>query len=323
MNKFLEYFSWDVVLEKLINKAMNYNCNSQTEIDSMSWKAKSCKYTRTLAPIFYLDQDLIRVIKDIGKNYMKYEASTQILNFIKLPYDHLNLELTFAINLLDNENELPSQKNLHHIKLYLHAEIDSPDDTTHEIYNNDDPANTDTTLNGRKYLYFTEISLCSSPHEKIPGIITNSEIKGLFLDSYSDKSIEESCLLNITDIMNFNVNPFYSSQDILEILIGFIISLNTKQLYDTEVVPAKKSMYHNKGKPVYIKEHTYKKLTLSLKGRQHLEYIQERKSGTKNNSRLHLRRGHFKQRKTGLFWWNAHMAGKNSKFTVEKDYKVK
>ena len=36
--------------------------------------------------------------------------------------------------------------------------------------------------------------------------------------------------------------------------------------------------------------------------------------------RLHWRRGHFKARKTGLFWWSPHLAGRKELGMVEKDY---
>jgi hypothetical protein len=36
--------------------------------------------------------------------------------------------------------------------------------------------------------------------------------------------------------------------------------------------------------------------------------------------RLHWRRGHFKARKTGLFWWSPHLAGQKELGMVEKDY---
>jgi len=38
--------------------------------------------------------------------------------------------------------------------------------------------------------------------------------------------------------------------------------------------------------------------------------------------RLHWKRGHFKVRKTGIFWWNPHLAGRKELGFVEKDYSV-
>lgn len=40
-----------------------------------------------------------------------------------------------------------------------------------------------------------------------------------------------------------------------------------------------------------------------------------------DHNRLHWRRGHFKHRRTGIFWWNCHLAGKGEG-TVTKDYSV-
>lgn len=37
---------------------------------------------------------------------------------------------------------------------------------------------------------------------------------------------------------------------------------------------------------------------------------------------LHWRRGHFKQRKSGLYWWNPHLAGNSELGIKGKDYKV-
>lgn len=38
--------------------------------------------------------------------------------------------------------------------------------------------------------------------------------------------------------------------------------------------------------------------------------------------RLHFRRGHFKVRKTGVFWWNEHLAGRKELGTITAEYKA-
>lgn len=38
--------------------------------------------------------------------------------------------------------------------------------------------------------------------------------------------------------------------------------------------------------------------------------------------RLHVTRGHFKVRKTGIFWWNQHWRGDAKLGTVEKQYRA-
>ena len=39
-------------------------------------------------------------------------------------------------------------------------------------------------------------------------------------------------------------------------------------------------------------------------------------------NRIHLCRGHFKKRKTGLFWWQAHVRGQNTSGIIMKDYQL-
>ena len=34
-------------------------------------------------------------------------------------------------------------------------------------------------------------------------------------------------------------------------------------------------------------------------------------------------RGHFKERKTGIFWWEAHKRGEDNLGIIEKDYQIK
>ena len=45
-------------------------------------------------------------------------------------------------------------------------------------------------------------------------------------------------------------------------------------------------------------------------------------SGDKAHWRFHLCRGHFKQRKTGRFWWSQHARGDKGLGSIVKDYKV-
>jgi hypothetical protein len=38
--------------------------------------------------------------------------------------------------------------------------------------------------------------------------------------------------------------------------------------------------------------------------------------------RLHFVSGHFKVRKSGVFWWNMHARGMGAKGFIDKDYEV-
>ena len=51
-----------------------------------------------------------------------------------------------------------------------------------------------------------------------------------------------------------------------------------------------------------------------------LRQIRPEGSQPEEGVRLHWRRGHFKSRKTGLYWWNPHLAGRKELGMVEKHY---
>ena len=66
----------------------------------------------------------------------------------------------------------------------------------------------------------------------------------------------------------------------------------------------------------------YKTLELSLTAAQKKSYSECSNEDDKNKMRLHWVRGHFKRRKSGIFWWNPHMAGNREAGFIEKDYSV-
>jgi len=41
------------------------------------------------------------------------------------------------------------------------------------------------------------------------------------------------------------------------------------------------------------------------------------------HNRIHLCRGHYKERKSGIYWWSQHIRGKNKEGKIEKSYTVK
>lgn len=60
-------------------------------------------------------------------------------------------------------------------------------------------------------------------------------------------------------------------------------------------------------------------LKLRLPGKKQSGHIAKSKGGS---NRLHFCRGHFKRRKTGLYYWQPHIRGRNKKGVVLKDYEV-
>jgi len=68
---------------------------------------------------------------------------------------------------------------------------------------------------------------------------------------------------------------------------------------------------------------TWYELRLKTKKYAQAEAIQDRdESGDRRQYREHLCRGHFKRRKTGVFWWNAHVRGSHDLGTIRKSYSI-
>lgn len=71
------------------------------------------------------------------------------------------------------------------------------------------------------------------------------------------------------------------------------------------------------GKLPYLE---YKTLTIK---KEIIESIKEQQNREGTARRMHMRRGHFKQRKNGLYWWSPHFAGCKELGFIQKDYEVK
>lgn len=65
---------------------------------------------------------------------------------------------------------------------------------------------------------------------------------------------------------------------------------------------------------------SYKILKLKQSNIQN-KYIDIQKK-ERNKNRIHLCRGHFKKTKTGLYWWQPHVRGRNKQGIIMKDYKI-
>jgi hypothetical protein len=101
------------------------------------------------------------------------------------------------------------------------------------------------------------------------------------------------------------------------LLYWAIITLNAKTGFTkTEMTPdaqLNKARFVRNKLPLL----TYNEVDLSKKYRGALQ-----ENGDGGFKRLHWRRGHFKARKTGIFWWAAHMAGHKELGFAEKSYAV-
>lgn len=104
-----------------------------------------------------------------------------------------------------------------------------------------------------------------------------------------------------------------------ERFINFAIACNTKNIKKTTIYPSKKLNAKRiaKGKlPLF----EYKVLDI------HREAIELNKPmssvGTGSKKRQHMCKGHFKKRKTGVYWWNPQVRGSKELGVVKKDYKI-
>ncbi len=103
--------------------------------------------------------------------------------------------------------------------------------------------------------------------------------------------------------------------------ITLLLLLNCKNvLIDQEVVPKSYGppRTYRKGSPKPLFSYHYLKLPLSRS--------QERSVSSGDCSRLearaHLVRGHFKLRKSGLYWWSPFVRGKSKLGLIHKEYEV-
>lgn len=305
-DKITDNFKWDVFLDRVSKKRIelkppkNYiapltpGYEEQRNIELDALNAKSFIVERTMGPIFEIDEDMIVVLQGIGYNYIQHKAEEQVLKFIKLPYPNMTIQYARCNNKL---RQFVCMNITGPMELDLTSEFES---------------------DHNENINFQHALVEYEGKEKKPMVVFDRIVKGIYLDKFSDQKIEEANL--------FEMNGWPGGLPVcflIEVIIGLCIALNTRQLYTEENIAPRKSNYHYERKEEIVREHGYKKLGLSLKGKQHLEYIQANRFGSKSKSRMHLRRGHFKQRKTGLFWWNPHIAGKESEYVIEKSYIIK
>jgi len=291
-------FNWDVFLDKIIKsniKLCNY-ANLAVVSDNVYVTrdpkidiedASNHKALRNIAQIFEIDDEMGEVLGKLGQEYIKYNAQEEVLKLIRLPYESVILQY------YDKNSDIFMSLFAQHSEFqFQYAPFDP------------------------KFIFFEYYIANYSEKRRMYTARFIDDSKGIFLNKFSNDPIYKNNLFGMES--EHVANRLHA----LLMIIGFCIALNTKCLYKEETVFSKKSNYHCDGKEYIVKEHGYKKLKLSLKGKQHLQYIREKYSGSANKSRQHLRRGHFKQRKTGLFWWNPHISCKESEYSIEKSYKV-
>ena len=104
----------------------------------------------------------------------------------------------------------------------------------------------------------------------------------------------------------------------IALVADFVIRINSPRI--TDIRPGEDRTALNKkrlrnGKlPLY----DYREVDLNKEVKAGLRMSEQGDSG--GHRRLHWRRGHFKCCRTGIFWWNPHLAGRRDMGVIEKHY---
>lgn len=103
-------------------------------------------------------------------------------------------------------------------------------------------------------------------------------------------------------------------------MLAFFCMLNTiNSVETTEKDMSERNFFRRKkGKKPF---HSYKILHLKLT-KQQIQRATANGITSRSEMRMHLVRGHFKNRKTGRFWWSAFPRGSVAAGVVDKDYEV-
>lgn len=99
----------------------------------------------------------------------------------------------------------------------------------------------------------------------------------------------------------------------------YIATLNSRTLVELETPDLSRlnSARERRGKPP---QSDHKIVHIKRNIRQMMREAAQANENDVIGVRAHWRRGHFKVRKTGVFWWSPHMAGKTELGQVEKQY---
>lgn len=255
---------------------------------------------RSKYPIFRIDKEVYEAMFPFGEDMAKKEATEENLKLVRAPY---------PVQIIEMSN--PSQ-SLNIVILDTQADKENPS-TQLQIYG--------FTLKDNQVI--------------VPGL-------SIFIDTaMRGKTISQACVgfslgnrnpqVGNTEAerQQYAAKFFQESGDFINhsvcLMMGFCLSIAAKGMLEKKAYQPKTLVVKNKlGRKSNIQENGYTKVTLSLKGKEHLEYIREKnQGGERHASRMHFRRGHFKQRATGLFWWNAHLLYKDTEHYVTHDYEVK
>lgn len=122
----------------------------------------------------------------------------------------------------------------------------------------------------------------------------------------SDANVDKEKLKNLILVQGYRLMD----------IIARLNSRNITQVTESNLDRLNKNRA-KKGKPSLL---NYRTVDLSKEVKRAISSLKEGDGESGSLRRLHWVRGHFKIRKTGIFWWNPHLAGIAEEGFIEKDY---
>jgi hypothetical protein len=115
-------------------------------------------------------------------------------------------------------------------------------------------------------------------------------------------------------LLEYAVEDWGGELRFLVATLGLLNARNVVQAQKIDKEPENKRRQKHGKRPLF--SHTL------LKVRPFIVQHERVEQGGHHNYRLHFVRGHFKHRRSGLFWWSMHARGDAKIGIVEKDYEV-
>lgn len=253
---------------------------------------------RTTVPIFRIDKDVYEAIFPFGEDMVKKPADDDNCKLIRAPYPTQIIEMSnesHSLNLVIVDGQSDKHDPRQRLEMYGYTLMDN------KIIVPALSIFVDTSMRGGD---IKDVCVGASTSRSVTVHGNTEEERKAFMAKFFQ---EQAGFVHLSVCS----------------MIGFCLSIAAKGMLEGKTYqPVKRYVKNKLGRRQCIQESGYTKIKLSLKGKEHLEYIRERKDGDRSSARMHFRRGHFKQRATGLFWWSAHLLYKDAEHSITHDYEV-
>jgi hypothetical protein len=113
---------------------------------------------------------------------------------------------------------------------------------------------------------------------------------------------------------------FAEIPDLAVLVTDFVIRINSPRITDVRDGDDTSALNRKRIKQGKQPLFSYRLVDLNKQVKAGLRAVVKAENGPAGQKRLHWRRGHFKCCRTGIFWWNPHLAGRDDLGYVDKEY---